>query len=105
MGLECLSFGSQKAILNNEKQCAACICIFLNGEYGHSDVYIGAPAIINREGVREIIEVQLNEIEKEQFAHSVKVLKRNDGSYSLNVKLLLAITIVTSYIFNKTAGG
>ncbi|MFP3122715.1 L-lactate dehydrogenase [Ectobacillus funiculus] len=63
-----------KAILSNENSVLP-VSVFLNGEYGHSDVYIGAPAIINREGVREVIEVQLNEIEKEQFTHSVKVLK------------------------------
>lgn len=63
-----------KAILNNENSVLP-ISVYLNGEYGQSDVYIGAPAIINRDGVREVIEVHLNEKEKEQFTHSVKVLK------------------------------
>ena len=63
-----------KAILNNENSILT-VSSYLTGEYGHHDVYIGVPAIINRAGVREIIEIKLNEKEKEQFNHSVSVLK------------------------------
>lgn len=63
-----------KAILNNENSILT-VSSYLNGEYGHNDVYIGVPAIINRDGIREIIEIDLNEKEQEQFNHSVTVLK------------------------------
>lgn len=63
-----------KAILNNENSILT-VSSYLNGEYGHNDVYIGVPAIINRDGIRKIIELELNETEKEQFNHSVTVLK------------------------------
>ncbi|RYI27003.1 L-lactate dehydrogenase [Bacillus infantis] len=63
-----------KAILHNEN-CILTISAYLDGEYGEKDLYIGVPAIINREGIREIIEIDLNEKEKEQFSHSAKVLK------------------------------
>lgn len=64
-----------KAILYNENSILT-VSAFLNGEYGHNDVYVGVPAIINRSGIREIIEIELNEKEKEQFDHSVNVLKQ-----------------------------
>ena len=63
-----------KAILNNENSILT-VSAYLSGEYGHNDVYIGVPAVINRDGIREVIEIQLNEKETEQFNHSVAVLK------------------------------
>jgi L-lactate dehydrogenase len=63
-----------KAILNNENSILT-VSAYLNGEYGQKDVYIGVPAVINRAGIREVIEIELNEKEKEQFDHSVSVLK------------------------------
>jgi L-lactate dehydrogenase len=68
-----------KSILNNENSILT-VSAYLDGEYGHSDVFIGVPAIINRSGIREIIEIDLNEQEKEQFNHSVTVLKKTMDS-------------------------
>ncbi|MGV3240995.1 hypothetical protein ACEF17_13050 [Streptococcus hyovaginalis] len=39
-------------------------------------MYIGVPAIINRQGIREVLELELNEKETEQFNHSVEVLQQ-----------------------------
>jgi L-lactate dehydrogenase len=64
-----------KAILNNENSILP-VSAYLDGEYGHKDVYIGVPTVINRQGIREIIEIDLNEKEKQQFAYSVEVLKQ-----------------------------
>ncbi|PKE44110.1 L-lactate dehydrogenase [Macrococcoides caseolyticum] len=63
-----------KAILNNENVVLT-VSAKLNGEYGHDDVYIGVPAIINRNGIREVLETPLNTEEKEKFAKSVETLK------------------------------
>ncbi|MED4225329.1 L-lactate dehydrogenase [Neobacillus cucumis] len=63
-----------KAILNNEN-CILTVSSYLDGQYGHQDVFIGVPAVINRGGIREIIEIDLNAKEKQQFDHSVTVLK------------------------------
>ncbi|MDG4656414.1 L-lactate dehydrogenase [Ectobacillus antri] len=63
-----------KAILSNEN-CILTVSAYLEGEYGQQDVYIGVPAIINRSGIREIMELELNEEEQIKFEHSVKVLK------------------------------
>jgi L-lactate dehydrogenase len=63
-----------KAILHNENSILT-VSVLLEGEYGQKDLYIGVPAVINRKGVREIIEMKLNEEEKEKFDHSAAVLK------------------------------
>lgn len=63
-----------KAILKNENSILT-VSSYLEGEYGQNDVYIGVPAKLNRNGVQEIIEIELNEKEQEQFNYSVSVLK------------------------------
>lgn len=63
-----------KAILQNENSILT-ISACLDGEYGHSDVYIGVPAVINRSGIHKIVELDLNQEEQEKFSHSVQVLK------------------------------
>ncbi len=39
------------------------------------DVYISTPTIMSRDGVRETIEVDFDEKEKEEYAHSIAVIK------------------------------
>ncbi|KAB7670691.1 L-lactate dehydrogenase [Bacillus sp. B1-b2] len=68
-----------KAILGNENSILP-VSAYLDGQYGHNDVYIGVPAIINRQGIREVIELKLNEKETQQFNHSVTVLKETMSS-------------------------
>ncbi|WP_078379709.1 L-lactate dehydrogenase [Sutcliffiella halmapala] len=62
-----------KAILRNENSILT-VSAYLDGEYGSDDIYIGVPAIVNRNGIREIVEIELNDKEKDQFKHSVEVL-------------------------------
>ena len=63
-----------KAIFTNENSILT-ISAHLNGQYGEDDVYIGVPAVINRNGIREIIELELDDQEKARFQNSVNVLK------------------------------
>ncbi|GGI42743.1 L-lactate dehydrogenase [Mammaliicoccus stepanovicii] len=63
-----------KAILNNQ-DVVLTVSAYLEGEYGNEGVYIGVPALINRTGIKEIIEMPLNEEEKSLFDRSVLVLK------------------------------
>ncbi|WP_391560198.1 L-lactate dehydrogenase [Robertmurraya sp.] len=64
-----------KAILQNENSVLT-VSAYLDGEYDQTDVYIGVPAVVNRNGIREVIHLDLDETEKVKFAHSVKVLKK-----------------------------
>ncbi|SFA96209.1 MULTISPECIES: L-lactate dehydrogenase [unclassified Bacillus (in: firmicutes)] len=67
-----------KAILEDENSVLT-VSAYLDGEYGQSDIYIGVPAVVNRKGIREIVELDLNADEKQKFAHSVDVLKKTMG--------------------------
>ncbi|MFJ8530462.1 L-lactate dehydrogenase [Bacillus sp. NPDC094106] len=64
-----------KAILNDENSVLT-VSAYLEGQYGQQDVYIGVPAVLNRQGVREIVEIELSAEEELKFDHSVQVLKK-----------------------------
>jgi len=51
------------------------ISTYLDGEYGHSDVSIGVPAVIGKNGVEKINELDLNQEEKEWFDKGVNSVK------------------------------
>lgn len=63
-----------KAILEDTNSILT-VAAYLDGEYGQHDVFIGVPAIINRKGIRKVIELDLTAEEKEKMTHSAKVLK------------------------------
>ena len=63
-----------KAIMSNQNAVLT-VSALLEGEYGHDDLYIGVPAIINKDGIREIIELPLNDVETQQFSKSVETIK------------------------------
>ena len=63
-----------KAILNNE-QAIFPLSVYLEGQYGQEDIFIGAPAVIGREGIRQIIEIPLADSEQEKMTLSAKTLK------------------------------
>ncbi|MGC3787974.1 L-lactate dehydrogenase [Priestia aryabhattai] len=64
-----------KAILDDENSILT-VSALLEGQYGISDVYIGVPAIINKNGVRQIIELNLTPHEQQQLEHSASILKQ-----------------------------
>lgn len=51
------------------------VATYLDGEYGHSDVSIGVPAVIGRKGVERIIELDLNDEERQVFEKAVDSVK------------------------------
>ncbi|KAB2336642.1 L-lactate dehydrogenase [Cytobacillus depressus] len=63
-----------KAIFKNENVILP-VSAYLDGEYGFNDVYVGVPAVINRQGLRNIVEMNLNMDEKEKLTTSVTILK------------------------------
>lgn len=64
-----------KAILNDENQILT-VSTKLEGEYNHDGVFIGVPAIINRKGTREILELKLTEEEQAKFDASCDTLEK-----------------------------
>ena len=64
-----------KAILDNEHSILP-VSSLLNGEYGQEDIYMSVPAIVTRDGIKEVIELKLNEEEQALFANSADVLRK-----------------------------
>lgn len=52
--------------------CAA----YLNGEFGLSDLYVGVPVRLGKDGVQEIIEIDLNDEEKALLHESAEHVKQ-----------------------------
>ena len=49
--------------------------IVLNGEYGEKDISMGIPVKINKDGVKEIIEIKLNESERNLLKISAQTIR------------------------------
>ena len=64
-----------KAILNNENSILTVSTYLKDGEYGQDDIYIGVPAVINSHGVRELVNLDLNEEEQSKLDNSCKIIK------------------------------
>lgn len=74
-----------KAILRDENAVLP-IGASLEGEYGLNDIFIGTPAVINGSGLAQVIEVPLDDREKDLMAKSAKTLRQitADGLANLN---------------------
>ena len=48
-----------KAIINNENSILTVSTYLKDGQYGQDDIYIGVPAIINSDGVRELLNLEI----------------------------------------------
>jgi malate dehydrogenase len=71
------------SILNDQKKMIAC-SVFVEGEYEQNDICIGVPCIIGKNGVEEIIEIELNDKEKATFAKSAEAVRAmNDALKSI----------------------
>lgn len=63
-----------RAVINDENSILT-VSTYLNNQYGQDDIYIGVPAIINKNGVRELLELELNEKEQAKLDNSCKLIK------------------------------
>jgi len=71
-----------EAVIRDTKQVIP-VATYLDGEYGYSNVSIGVPAIIGKNGVEKVIELDLNSTEKEWFKKGIESVK--DGISNLEV--------------------
>ncbi|MBX2980442.1 MAG: malate dehydrogenase [Flavobacteriales bacterium] len=63
-----------EAIVRDQKRIFPC-CVWLQGEYGLKDIYMGAPVVLGRNGVERIIELDLNADEMELCKGSAVAVK------------------------------
>ncbi len=74
-----------KSIILDEKRMFPC-CVALDGEYGQNDICIGVPVIIGKNGCEKIVELELNDQEKELFQKSADATRKtNDLLYEMNI--------------------
>lgn len=64
-----------RAVVRNENSVVT-IGAHLDGEYGASGLHIGVPALIDRTGIRQIIEIDLTDAEQQQFNESADRIHR-----------------------------
>jgi len=62
-----------ESILHDQKKMIPC-SVYLEGEYGESDICIGVPVILGKNGIEKIVELDLNADEKAKFAASAKAV-------------------------------
>jgi len=67
-----------QAIACNQKKLFPCSA-FLEGEYELNDISIGVPCIIGKNGIEEIVQLDLNDAEKNKMQESATAVKKTNG--------------------------
>ena len=71
-----------QAIACDQKKIFPCSA-FLEGEYGLNDISIGVPAVIGKDGLEKIVEIQLDDAEKAKIKESAEGVKKTNGLLEL----------------------
>jgi malate dehydrogenase len=67
-----------EAIVRDQRRVFPC-CAWLQGEYGVNDLYLGVPVILGKNGIEKIIELDLNDDEKEMLRTSEAAVRDVKG--------------------------
>jgi malate dehydrogenase len=76
-----------EAILKDQNRLLPC-AVYANGQYGLKDVYVGLPAVLGREGVKRIVELQLEQTEAQALKKSADSIRENIDAMN---QLLVAV--------------
>ncbi|SDL45576.1 malate dehydrogenase (NAD) [Salinimicrobium catena] len=71
-----------QAIANDQKKMFPCSAL-LEGEYGLNDLCIGVPVILGKNGIEEIVELELDEAEKAKLKESSEGVSKTNGLLDL----------------------
>ena len=63
-----------EAIIRNSRRVFP-VCAMLNGEYGMENIYLGVPVILGKNGIEKIVEVKLNDDERQLLEKSAAAVK------------------------------
>tara|TARA_Y100000813_G_scaffold132557_1_gene95757 strand:+ start:367 stop:1329 length:963 start_codon:yes stop_codon:yes gene_type:complete len=63
-----------ESYIKNLKKTLPCAA-YLNGEYNIKGLYVGVPVVIGKNGVEKVLEIELNEKEKNNFRISVQAVE------------------------------
>ena len=67
-----------QAIANDANKMFPCSCL-LDGEYGLKDICIGVPALIGKNGIEQIVEIKLDDAEKNKLQESAEAVRKTNG--------------------------
>lgn len=68
-----------EAIVKDSKEIMPC-SVYLEGEYGYKDIFLGVPVKLGKNGVEEVVELKLSEESKKALDNSAGVTRKNIGS-------------------------
>ena len=71
-------------MLHDQKRVIPCSAL-VEGEYGESDICIGVPCLLGKNGIEKIIDVKLNEEEKALFAKSAEAVRKTNGALAASL--------------------
>ena len=63
-----------ESYIKNLKKTLPCAA-YLNGEYNIKGLYVGVPVVIGKNGVEKVLEIELNEKEKDNFKTSIQAVE------------------------------
>ncbi len=63
-----------EAVIKDEKRLLAA-SVYLRGEYGYRDIFLGVPTVIGSGGAEQIVEIELTEQEKRALDRSASAVK------------------------------
>jgi len=72
-----------QALINNENSILPVSC-YIEEYIGITDVYLSLPAVLNNEGIRDILKLELNSEEEKKLRHSAQTLKDVLNAVGLN---------------------
>ncbi|HLF58346.1 MAG TPA: hypothetical protein VI732_01825, partial [Alphaproteobacteria bacterium] len=73
-----------ESYLRDKKRVLPC-AVWLTGQYGVRDLYVGVPAVIGAGGVERIVEISLNAKERAMFDKSVEAVR---GLVAVSARIL-----------------
>lgn len=73
-GIATAAVGIIKAIINDENRIMP-VSTLLEGEYGEMDVFCGVPAVLNADGIKEVVEIHMTNNELYKFKKSVELIR------------------------------
>jgi len=65
-----------EAIIYDKKKIIP-VSAYLDGEYGVNGLFIGVPAVLGKDGIEKIIEMDLTDTEKEMFKNSAAAVQKS----------------------------
>ncbi|MEG4441223.1 malate dehydrogenase [Microcoleus sp. AT9_B5] len=65
-----------ESILLNQSRLLPC-CVYLHGEYGVQDIFLGVPCRLGAQGVQQVVELELSDTERSAFIESGKLVAEN----------------------------